>query len=164
MLFRSPTPDPTLLGAIAALRSWDFKTSETSVPTTLAVFWGDALIRRFGAAAKRDGAALVPYLTTTPTDAEKLAALAEAVAALDRDFGTWATPWGAINRFQRLTGDLDQPFDDARPSLPIGFASAQWGSLAAFGSKAYPGTKRWYGTYGNSFVAVVDFGDRKSVV
>jgi acyl-homoserine-lactone acylase len=70
--------------------------------------------------------------------------------------------WGDINRFQRLTGDLVQPFDDREPSLPIGFASAQWGSLASFGAQPWPGTKRWYGTYGNSFVAVVEFGPRVS--
>ena len=34
------------------------------------------------------------------------------------------------------------------------------GSLASFGARAYPQTKRWYGTSGNSFVAVVEFGER----
>ena len=34
------------------------------------------------------------------------------------------------------------------------------GSLASFGASQKPGTKRWYGTYGNSFVAVVEFGPR----
>jgi acyl-homoserine-lactone acylase len=33
-----------------------------------------------------------------------------------------------------------------------------WGSLASFGARPYPGTKKWYGTSGNSFVAVVEFG------
>jgi acyl-homoserine-lactone acylase len=65
-----------------------------------------------------------------------------------------------INRFQRLTGDVDPKFDDAKPSIPVGFTSSRWGSLASFGARAYPGTKRWYGTSGNSFVAVVEFGDR----
>ena len=40
------------------------------------------------------------------------------------------------------------------------FTSAQWGSLASFGARTYPGTKRMYGTSGNSFVAVVEFGAR----
>ena len=39
------------------------------------------------------------------------------------------------------------------------FTSSRWGSLASFGAQAYPNTKRWYGTSGNSFVAVVEFGD-----
>ena len=70
----------------------------------------------------------------------------------------WRTPWGEINRFQRLTGDIVQQFDDAGPSIPVPFTSAQWGSLASFGARTYPGTKRMYGTSGNSFVAVVEFG------
>jgi acyl-homoserine-lactone acylase len=74
-------------------------------------------------------------------------------------FGTWKTPWGDINRFQRLTGDIVQPFSDSGPSIPVGFTSARWGSLASFGARAYPGTRKLYGTSGNSFVAVVEFGD-----
>ena len=50
-------------------------------------------------------------------------------------------------------------FDDAGPSIPVGFTSSRWGSLASFGARAYPSTKKWYGTSGNSFVAVVEFGD-----
>ena len=53
-----------------------------------------------------------------------------------------------------------QPFSDAGPSIPVGFTSARWGSLASFGARTYPGTKKMYGTSGNSFVAVVEFGDR----
>jgi len=73
--------------------------------------------------------------------------------------GTWRTPWGEINRFQRLTGDIVQPFADSGRSIPVGFTSARWGSLASFGARTYPGTRRMYGTSGNSFVAVVEFGD-----
>ena len=99
--------------------------------------------------------------TTWPrgtTAQQKLGALAAAVGRLTRDFGTWRTPWGEINRFQRLTGDIVQPFNDAGPSIPVPFTSARWGSLASFGARTYPGTKRMYGTSGNSFVAVVEFG------
>jgi len=69
-------------------------------------------------------------------------------------------PWGQINRFQRLTGDTSQPFSDAAPSIPVPFTSAQWGSLASFGAGRKPGTTRYYGTSGNSFVAAVEFGPR----
>ena len=44
--------------------------------------------------------------------------------------------------------------------MPVPFTSAQWGGLASFGAKAWAGTKRYYGTSGNSFVAVVEFGPR----
>ena len=42
----------------------------------------------------------------------------------------------------------------------MAFTSAQWGSLASFGARRYEGTKRYYGTSGNSFVAAVEFGPR----
>ena len=86
--------------------------------------------------------------------------LAAASAKLTADFGQWKTAWGDINRFQRLTGDIVHPFDDKAASLPVGFTSAIWGSLASFGARPYPGTKKWYGTSGNSFVAVVEFGEK----
>jgi acyl-homoserine lactone acylase PvdQ len=128
---------------IAVLRTWDLRWSAASVATSLAVFWGDEVGR---AAARASGRQL-------------LEALATASDKLRADFGSWKTPWGEINRFQRLTGDIVQPFSDAGPSLPVPFTSARWGSLASFGARAYRGTKKWYGTSGNSFVAVVEFGD-----
>jgi len=87
-----------------------------------------------------------------------LRSLAAASDRLTADFGTWKTPWGEINRFQRLTDDFVPHFDDSKPSIPVGFTSGNFGSLASFGSRPYPGTKKWYGTGGNSFVAVVEFG------
>ncbi len=160
---RLPDADPRrarLAAPVDALRGWDYRTGETSVPMALASFWGDALMTRFGALAKQDDEALVPWLVLHPGDSDRLAAFDAAVTRLTSDFGKWATPWGDINRYQRVNGDLVQPFDDAKPSIPIGFASAQWGSLPSFGAKPWPGTKRWYGTYGNSFVAVVEFGPK----
>src|SRR5204862_11457 len=97
--------------------------------------------------------------TASPSPDQLLQALATASDKLQADFGSWKTPWGDINRFQRLTGDIVQPFNDAGPSIPVAFPSARWGSLASFAARAYPGTKKWYGTSGNSFVAVVEFGD-----
>jgi acyl-homoserine-lactone acylase len=94
------------------------------------------------------------------TPAQKLEALDEAVYRLTQDFGTWKVPWGRINRFQRLNDALVQQFDDDDASIAAPFASAQWGSLASFGAKRYPDTKKYYGSSGNSFVAVVEFGDR----
>jgi acyl-homoserine-lactone acylase len=95
---------------------------------------------------------------------EKLGALAQASDRLQADFGNWRTPWGEINRYQRLNGDVVQKFDDAAPSIPIPFPSSQWGSLAAFEAKRYRGTKRYYGTSGNSFVAAVEFGPKVRAV
>ncbi len=144
---------------IGLLRKWDFRWGATSVPTSLAVFWGDELWRRVKADADDESMSVYDYMRTRTSVEQKLQALATASDRLAADFGSWKTPWGDINRFQRLTGDIVQPFNDEGPSTPVGFTSAQWGSLASFGARPYPGTKKWYGTSGNSFVAVVEFGD-----
>ena len=143
---------------VAALRAWDYRWAAGSVPTSLAVYWGDVLMGLARGHASADGLAVYNYMATGTTAEQKLAALAAAVGRLERDFGTWRTPWGEINRFQRLNGDIVQRFNDAGPSIPVPFTSARWGSLASFGARTYPGTKRIYGTSGNSFVAVVEFG------
>jgi acyl-homoserine-lactone acylase len=89
--------------------------------------------------------------------AEKLDTFTAGLDRLERDFGGWKIPWGNVNRFQRISPAIDSPFDDNAPSIPVGFTSNKWGSLASFGASQKPGTKKWYGTNGNSFVAVVDF-------
>jgi acyl-homoserine-lactone acylase len=144
---------------IKTLRGWDLRWSATSVPTTLAVFWGEELWRRSTADAGKAGVTVYEYMAKRTTPQQRLDALAAAVDTLTADYGSWKTPWGDINRFQRLTGDIVQPFNDAGPSIPVPFTSSRWGSLASFGARAYKGTKKWYGTSGNSFVAVVEFGD-----
>src|SRR5205823_326257 len=144
---------------LAVLRAWDYRWSAGSVATSLAVYWGDALSALTQGDAHAAGMTGYDYMATRTTAQQRLGALAAAVERLTRDFGTWKTPWGEINRFQRLTGDIVQPFSDSGPSIPVPFTSARWGSLASFGARTYPGTKRMYGTSGNSFVAVVEFGD-----
>ncbi len=144
---------------IALLRVWDLRWSVNSVPTSLGVFWGEDIRRRVGGGGRGAGTSIDDAIADAPAE-QLLHSLAAASDKLAADFGTWKTPWGDINRFQRLTGDIVQPFNDAGASIPVGFTSAQWGSLASFGARAYPGTKKWYGTTGNSFVAVVEFGDR----
>jgi acyl-homoserine lactone acylase PvdQ len=148
-----------LADQVGALRGWDLRWSATSVPTSLAVFWGQVLGRTLNSAAREAGMPLEDYVVQRATPHELLESLATASDQLTADFGTWRTPWGDINRFQRLTGDIVQPFSDTGPSIPVPFTASGWGSLAAFGARAYPGTKKWYGTSGNSFVAVVEFGD-----
>jgi acyl-homoserine-lactone acylase len=144
---------------IALLRGWDYRWGVASVPTALAVFWGEEVTRRVAPEARRAGMSPDQYVIERATPQQRLDALAIASDRLASDFGSWKTPWGDINRFQRLTGDIVQPFNDAAPSTPVGFTSSRWGSLASFGARPYPGTKKWYGTSGNSFVAVVEFGD-----
>jgi len=157
-----PATDPLkakLADQIAQLRAWDYRWGVASVPTSLAVFWGEEVTRRVAPEARRAGMSPDQYAIERATPQQRLDALAAACDKLATDFGSWKTAWGDINRFQRLTGDIVQPFNDAGPSTPVGFTSSRWGSLASFGARPYPGTKKWYGTSGNSFVAVVEFGD-----
>jgi acyl-homoserine-lactone acylase len=141
---RTPDSNPLKAGLseqIEMLRAWDLRFAVGSVPTSLAIFWAEELRAGGGAADQH------------------LQALAAASDRLEEDFGSWRTPWGDINRFQRLTGDIVHPFDDDAPSIPVGFTSSRWGSLASYGARRYGGSKKLYGTSGNSFVAVVEFGD-----
>jgi acyl-homoserine-lactone acylase len=150
---------------VALLRAWDLRFSEESTATSLATYWGNELTDRVRPEWRQvadggDAITLDAYLATRTTPKQRLDALAAASERLATDFGNWQTPWGEINRYQRLTGDIVQQFDDNAPSVAVGFHSGRWGSLASFGSRTYPGTKRMYGTSGNSFIAAVEFGDR----
>jgi acyl-homoserine-lactone acylase len=145
---------------ISLLRTWDLRWGVASVPTSLAVFWGENIRQHVTDDAKKSGLSVEEYIASRTSAEQLLQSLSTASDKLAADFGAWKTPWGDINRFQRLTGDIVQPFNDARPSIPVGFTSALWGSLASFGAHAYPDTKKWYGTSGNSFVAVVEFGKK----
>jgi acyl-homoserine-lactone acylase len=156
-----PGADPkraNLREAVEILRAWDRRTSADSVATAVAIFWGQGLIERNAAAARDAGEPAYDYLVDKLTDAERIDGLTDALAKLQQDFGRWQIAWGEINRFQRLTDDIVQPFDDARPSLPVGFAPSQWGALASFVASKPRKTKNIYGSEGNSFVAAVDFG------
>jgi acyl-homoserine-lactone acylase len=158
-----PEADPLkaqLAQQVAALRGWDLRFSTTSVPTSLAVYWGQDMVAGAAPRARAQGMPVLDFVTANLTARERLESLARASSKLTADFGTWQTPWGEINRFQRVSGDVDQQYDDAKASYPVAFTSANWGSLASFGMVAKQKTKRIYGDRGNSFVAVVEFGPR----
>jgi acyl-homoserine-lactone acylase len=158
---RLATGDPqhvALAEPIGRLRNWDYRWSLESTPTSLAVFWGEALWTVAAQPAKDADMSVWDYIAERTTDAQKLTALSQAVGRLTKDFGRAAVPWGEINRFQRNDGAIVQRFDDSKPSTPVPFTYSQWGALASFSARSYPGTRRYYGTSGNSFVAVVEFG------
>jgi acyl-homoserine-lactone acylase len=158
-----PAQDPlkkSLAPQIAALRGWDLRYSVTSIPTSVAIYWGQQMVAASSAAARAREVPVADYIRDSLTAQERLQALVRATAKLEADFGTWQTPWGEINRFQRVSGDVKQQYDDAKPSLPVAFPSAVWGSLASFGMSAPQKTRRIYGDRGNSFVAAVEFGPK----
>jgi acyl-homoserine-lactone acylase len=157
-----PASDPRrarLAQPIAALAGWDKRWSISSVPNTLAQFWGDELAKLVSTREWNDHQNMFRHMEGLSA-ADKLETFTRGLDRLERDFGGWRVPWGEVNRFQRISPLIDSPFDDKAPSIPVGFTSNKWGSLASFGASQKPGTKRWYGTNGNSFVAVVEFGKR----
>jgi len=151
---------PELESAINHLRDWDRRVTVDSVPMTLAHFYGMDAAQAIDTPQGLSAMEQIDWLGTDSPEQERLAVFSDTLTGLEEAFGDWELPWGEVNRFQRLTGDIDHPFDDAAPSLPVGMASSRWGALASFGARAFPGTNRIYGASGNSFVAVVEFGEQ----
>ena len=148
--------------AVEILRKWDYKTSKESVAMTLANYYGMNILRNGKRPSPMNSMELFAYFgNDVSPSAEKLDLFKSTLNYLDETFGTWNLPWGEVNRYQRLNSDIRQKFDDNKPSIPVGFASGRWGALAAYGvSYTNPEAKKIYGTRGNSFVAVVEFGDK----
>ncbi|MGH8215492.1 MAG: penicillin acylase family protein, partial [Rhodanobacteraceae bacterium] len=167
-----PANDPLkkkLAGPIAVLRNWDDRWGLASIPTTLAVTWGDKLWNEVSDAAIASGLDAhttdlreIDYIAEKATPKQRLAALSGTVDRLRHDFGYWGVPWGEINRYQRLDDSIQPHFDDAKPSLAVPFTASRWGSLAASNAHRWPNTNKYYGRSGNSFVAVIDFGPKVS--
>lgn len=154
-----------LVKPIQVLKNWDYHCSERSIATTLAIEWGDRLTP-----------AISKIKTSNPYDLNRvektkiyfatadvndfIQAFAATIQDLNKRFHTWEVAWGDINRYQRLSGDIDLKFDDDKNSLPVGFASSTWGMLPSFASQTFAGTKKRYGYGGNSFVCAVEFGKK----
>jgi acyl-homoserine lactone acylase PvdQ len=151
---------PDLAQPIEALRSWDMRVSVDSVAMSLAHFYGMNTAQRINTPAGLSQMEQINWLGTDSPVIERLSVFSETLQELNEAFGSWNTPWGEINRYQRLTGEINHPYNDSAPSLPVGMASSRWGALASYGARAYPGTNRIYGASGNSFIAVVEFGER----
>ena len=153
-------PPRVLAEPINILRQWDYRVSVDSTAMSLAHYYGMYYLAEGTRPEDKSLMQTIEHFGTGSMRSERLKIFELAVEKLNSDFGQWNTPWGDINRLQRLTGDIDLPVDDAQPSIPIGLASGRWGALAAFGSRNVNGSKKLYGYRGNSFVAVVEFGDK----
>lgn len=160
---RAPLSEP-----VETLRGWDRRWAAASIATTLAVAWGEELYRATRGKPPKKGNDWVEYVKASVPPERELEALEAATNRLTGSFGTWKTAWGEVNRLQRITDGIEDRFDDAAPSIPVPFTSAQWGSLAAFEAKQWasqptydtppdPHARKRYGVAGNSFVAVVEF-------
>jgi acyl-homoserine-lactone acylase len=154
----------SLAAPIAVLKNWNYYSSNHSIATTLAVEWAQRLnasIRRiYIEDGDDDQVTATKRFATTAIPLQLLAPLNETVKQLKQQFGTWEIPWGDINRYQRVSNDLVQNYDDNKISYPVPFASALWGMLPSYNSRTFPGTKKRYGFHGNSFICAVEFGER----
>lgn len=151
--------------AVELLKNWDRQSEKTSVPTTLAIEWAQRLlpaINRIEVSDMPDAGFIektAAFAATASPDA-LLLPLTTTISDLKRRFGYWEVPWGEINRYQRLTGNLDEIYSDTMPSIPARFAAATWGALPSFVSRPMNGSSRRYGYSGNSFICAVEFGEK----
>ena len=145
---------------IGVLRDWDFRCDENSIATTLTIEWGQKISTGLNRAAGGDQVERARNFAANANANDLLLPLASTINDLNVRFGSWKIPWGEINRFQRISSDIDNKFDDSKPSIPVGFAASTWGMLPSFVSRTFSGTKKRYGYNGNSFVCAVEFGKR----
>lgn len=160
-----PLPKNDVRHAIAKLDNWDFRVSVNSVEMTLAQYYLNTYYRS-GKIPTMNGNKRISrlgrfeYMSKISSREERLEVFTKSIENLIANFGSADTPWGEFNRYQRNDGEIFQEFDDSKPSIPVGMASGAWGALASYGTRFGKDTKRQYGTSGNSFVAVVEFGDK----
>ena len=166
---KSGTENSNLKNSLAApmdiLKKWDYRCGENSVATTLAVNWGERLLPAIFKAPviedeENDIVEKTKLFASSATADELLKPLTETIEKLKENFGKWEMPWGEVNRFQRISNDIEQHFDDKAASYPVGFASSTWGMIPSYASHTFPGTVKRYGVNGNSFICAVEFGEK----
>jgi acyl-homoserine lactone acylase PvdQ len=154
-----------LYEAISILKKWDYRCGENSIATTLAVEWGQRVLpaifrTKIIEDEEADQVDKAKYFAANAKPEELLQPLSATINDLNNKYGNWEIEWGEINRFQRISSDIDNKFDDSKASIPVGFVSSTWGMLPSYTSRSFPGTKKRYGVNGNSFICAVEFGKR----
>ena len=162
---KSPTAkNASVDSAITILSSWDRNSSQHSIATSLAIFWAEKMQPKIMKTNDEDENADQVEKTTrfakNISDTFLINSLSRAMNTLKTKYGTWQTEWGDINRFQRITNDLNEFHDDNKTSIPDGFAPSTWGCIPSFVSKEYPNCSKRYGYNGNSFICAVEFGKK----
>ena len=152
-----------LKAPIEFLKDWDYRSGENTIAATLAMEWAprisSAIQKVYIDPGEKDQVQSTIAFAKSAKPDELLTPFKATVEDLTKRFGKWQMPWGEVNRFQRLTGELNEKYDDNLPSLPVGFGSAMWGQLPSYRSNTFNTNKR-YGFSGNSFVCVVEFGKK----
>ncbi len=150
-----------LMPVFDILEKWNRQSSNESIATTIAILWAEKLMPIATKGKKNlDLTIHLPSLLQAIPGKIKVDLLQEVIQKLQKDFGTWKVDWGEINRFQRIDNSLTPSFSDEKESISSPFASSQWGSLPSFVSRSFNGSKKRYGYGGNSFVCVVEFGNK----
>ena len=154
-----------LIGPVSVLKNWDYRTSENSIATTLAIEWGQKILPAIMRTTiiddeEADQVDKAKYFAANAKPAELISPLLSVINDLQKKWGRWQIPWGDVNRFQRISSDIENKFDDNWPSFPVGFVSSTWGMLPSYNSRTFPGTNKRYGVSGNSFIAAVEFGKK----
>lgn len=149
---------------INLLKKWNYRVGENSVATALAIEWAQLLgpgIRKvYIEDGETDQVLATKHFADSASPAQLLNTLLITINNFEKRFGKWDVTWGEINRYQRVSNDIQQKYDDNKESFPVAFASSAWGMLPAYNSNYYPGTIKRYGTSGNSFICAVEFGKR----
>ena len=161
---KSDTGAKDLTQAIGYLKEWDMHCELGSIATTLAIEWGQRLLRgiaKYHVNGLGEVEATREFAAKAAPE-ELIVPLQAAVANLQQAFGDWRISWGTLNRYQRTNDNVDPQFNDRAPSMPVGLASSVWGCLPSFASRYFPANKLRYGIAGNSFVCAVEFGKRVS--
>lgn len=154
-----------LIEPIRILKNWDYRCGENSVATTLAVNWGERILRAIYSTEvpegeENDQVTKTKQFAAKASSKELLQPFLATIKYLNKAFGTWKTEWGKINRFQRISDNIQPTFNDDSTSIPVGFASSTWGMIPSYSSRSFPGTIKRYGVDGNSFICAVEFGKR----
>jgi acyl-homoserine-lactone acylase len=132
-----------LRAAYDELSKWNRRSTIDSVAMTLLFFWGERIEEN-----------------KANDDKARVAALAEVLKTLERDFGTWRVAWGEINRLQRVDESKEESFQDNRPSIPVPGVGGGAGAVFTFYATPERGQKRRYGVAGGTYISVVEFAPK----
>jgi len=154
-----------LIDPINILKKWNYRCGENSVATTLSVNWGERLLRAIYSTKVPEGqeddqVTKTKQFAATASSDELISSFLSAIKYLKDNFGSWKIEWGKINRFQRISNNIEPTFNDDSASIPVGFASSIWGMIPSYSSRTFNGTKKRYGVNGNSFICAVEFGKK----
>ncbi len=153
---------PGIKDAMHLLSSWDYNVDTGSVATTLAVTWAERLspsiARVYIDEGEMDQVQATKYFASHATADQLLQALQGALDFLQQRFGSWNIAWGNINRYQRISDDIRNVYDETKPSFAVPFVSSTWGMIPAYNSRYNNVNKYRYGVSGNSFICAVEFG------